>query len=110
MTLPIPAATARIASQLGAVERKADDMLISLNELMVSMLRARANREVAVHTGQRALIRLMAAQQSILESSNNIFRCHDEMSTIAREMAILDEDGLTPKSPLVPAEQLRKAS
>ena len=110
MTLPISAATARIANQLGEVERKADDMLISLNELMVTMLRARANREVAVHTGQRALVRLMAAQQSILEGSNNIFRCHDEVATVAREMAILDEDGLTPKSPMVPASQLRKAS
>ena len=109
MSIPISAATARISSQLGAVERKADDMLISLNELMVSMLRARSNPELAVHTGQRALVRLMAAQQAILEGSNNILRCHDEMSTVARELGILDEDGLTPKSPLVPAEQLRKA-
>ena len=85
-------------------------MLISLNELMVSMLRARANPEVTVHTGQRALVRLMAAQQAILEGSNNIFRCHDEMATIARELAILDEPGLTPKSPMAPAEQFRKAS
>ena len=75
MSIPISAATARISSQLGAVERKADDMLISLNELMVSMLRARSNPELAVHTGQRALVRLMASRATTACSGFRCRRC-----------------------------------
>lgn len=100
MTLPIPAATARIANQLRNAERKADETLLAMSELMASMLKARANPEVTVHTGQKALIRLLSAQQSILDGSTNLFRCHEEMANLAREMSILDEPGLTEKAGL----------
>lgn len=100
MHIPVPAATARIRAQLSNAERKADDALIATSELMVTMLKARANPEVPVHTGQLALIRLMNAQKALLNGSSEIFRCHDAVGTVARELLILDEPGLTTGSGL----------
>jgi hypothetical protein len=104
MSMPLPAATARIARQLRDAETKADAALLAATELMATLIQARSNPAVAVHTGQRALHRLVRAQQSIIEGSSDIFRVHDEMSTIGREMCLLDEDGSTPKSGLLEVE------
>lgn len=100
MHIPISAATARIRAQLSNAERKADEALIATSELMLTMLHARANPEVPVHTGQVALVRLMNAQKALLEGSSEIFRCHDAVGNVARELLILDEPGLTTGSGL----------
>ena len=106
MSIPLPAATARIARQLRDAETKTDAALLAATELMTTLIQARSNPAVAVHTGQRALHRLVRAQQSIIQGSSDIFRVHDEMSAIGREMCLLDESGSTPSSGLLEAEQL----
>ncbi len=105
MNLPASAATARIARQLNIAEKKTDEALLAASELLSSMLRARSNPDVVVHTGQKALIRLVRAQQSILNGSSDIFRVHDEMSSIGRELCLLDEEGITEGSGLHEVDQ-----
>lgn len=63
---------------------------------MTTLVRARAAAGVVPHTGQAALIRLASAQRSIIEGSNDVFRVHDVMSTVGRELGVLDENGSTP--------------
>lgn len=101
MSLDRATATVRIARQLKDAEAKIDEALLASSELMATLIRARASAEVVPHTGQTALIRLADAQRSIIEGSNNIFRVHDVMSSIGREMGVLDEEGSTPSSGLL---------
>lgn len=101
MALSLASATARIARQLSEVEQATDQAILKSAELMASLVRARAETGVVVHTGQWALIRLVKAQQALVEGSNNIFRVHDEMSGIGREMGVFDErEATTPPSGL----------
>ena len=58
MSMPLPAATARIARQLRDAETKTDAALLAAAELMTTLIHARSNPAIAVHTGQRALHRL----------------------------------------------------
>ena len=63
MPLDRNAATARIARQLKTAEKQADDAMLALSELMSTLLRARAGADVVPHTGQAALLRLVAWRQ-----------------------------------------------
>lgn len=110
MSIPLPAATARIARQLRDAETKTDAALLATTELMATLIQARSNPAVAVHTGQRALYRLVHAQRSIIEGSSDIFRVHDELSTIGREMCLLDESGSTPPSGLLEPDTLEQVA
>ena len=110
MHIPIPAATSRIRAQFSDAERKADDALIATNELMLTLLKSRANPDVPVHTGQVALVRLMNAQRALLDGTSEIFRCHDAVAHLAREMQILDEPGLTRPSGLSATEKVSAAA
>lgn len=100
MHIPVPAAAARIRNQLAEAERLQDEALVAYAELMATMVRARANPDLPVHTGQKAIIRLASAIQSQVQSGTEIFRVHDVVSTIGREIGVLDEPGLTTGSEL----------
>lgn len=93
-------AAIRIARELRETEAKLDDALFASAKLLQTMLTARRNPEVEVHTGQAALMRLVRAQQNIVDGSSDIFRVHDEMLRVNREMAIMDEDDITNPSGL----------
>ena len=97
MALTLAPATARIARQLRDAEQATDQAILKSAELMASLVRARTESGVVVHTGQRALIRLVRAQQSLVEGSSDIFRVHDEMAGIGRELGLFDEPNSTPK-------------
>lgn len=97
MSLDRHAATARIARQLKTAEKQTDDALLALSELMSTLLRARASSNVVPHTGQAALIRLIEAQRSFINGSTDLFRVHDVMSGIGRELGVLDEPDSTPR-------------
>ncbi len=97
MTLTPSVAFARISRQLHETEKKTDAALLATAELMSSLVQARAVADVTPHTGQQALIRLVRAQQSIIEGSNDIFRVHDVMAGIGKEMGLFDES--TPTDP-----------
>ncbi len=97
MALDLNAATARIGRQLREAELATDQALLKSAELLATLVKARGEAGVVPHTGQKALIRLVRAQQSLVEGSNDIFRVHDEMSGIGMELGFLDENGSTPK-------------
>jgi hypothetical protein len=100
MSLNRIAATARIARQLKEAEQKADHALLALAELMVTLVQARGEADIAPHTGQTALVRLVHAQRSIIEGSSDLFRVHDGMAKLGRELGVLDERKSTPPSGL----------
>lgn len=98
MSLTPSSAFARISRQLRDAELKTDAALLAAADLMSSLVRARGVADVAPHKGQLALIRLARAQQSIIEGSTDIFRVHDAMAGIGKEMGLFDES--TPTEPL----------
>lgn len=73
-------------------EALADEAMIAFSRLRQAMLTARQNPDVGVDTGQRALMRLGQAEQQAMAMSCNLLRVHDELSRVARETAIGDED------------------
>ncbi|MCP5386634.1 MAG: hypothetical protein H6916_07425 [Novosphingobium sp.] len=110
MSLDRTAATARIARQLKDAEQRIDDALLASSELMATLLRARASTSVVPHTGQAALIRLAEAQRSIINGANDMFRVHDVMASIGREMGVFDEEGSTPPSGLLQTSDEKAAA
>lgn len=110
MALTLAPAMARISRQLRDAEHATDQAILKSVELMASLVRARAESGVVVHTGQRALIRLVKAQQSLVEGSSDIFRVHDEMAGIGREFGLFDEDNSTPKFALQANETISDAA
>ena len=110
MSLNQASATARIARQLRDAEQATDQAIIKSAELMATLVRARAESGVIVHTGQKALIRLVRAQQALVDGSSDIFRVHDEMAGIGRELGIFDEPNSTPSSGLAAADTSRRAA
>jgi len=103
------AATARIARQLKDAEAKVEEALLASSELFSTLIRARAAAD-SPHTGQSALIRLAQAQRSILDGSSDLFRVHDVMSSIGREMGVLDEPNSTPPSGLLESDSRKAAA
>ena len=72
-------------------EALADESMIAFARLKQAMLAARQNPNVEVHTGQRALMRLVQAEEQALAMSSNLLRVHDELSNVAREHMGPDE-------------------
>jgi len=88
-----------IREQLRESEAQSDELLIGTAELMKRMIAARRNPSVEPHAGQVALMRLASAQRKMIASANDIFRVHDELSQLAVETGVADEDGTTPTRP-----------
>ena len=108
MSLTIAAAAARIRRQLRDAESKADAALQASSSLMATMIDARSIDGVEVNVGQKAIIRLAKAQQAFVDGTSDLFRVHDEMVRIGREMGIMDEE--TPASGLIEDDMVRKAA
>lgn len=87
-----------LRSRLREAEDRSDALLEGTADLMKAMVRARRAADVAPHTGQTAIMRLVRAQQSIVSGANDLFRVHDELSSLGVELAILDEGNATPPS------------
>lgn len=73
-------------------EALADESMIAFSRLKQAMLAARQNPAVGVDTGQRALLRLGQAEQHAAAMSSSLLRVHEELSRVARIVAIGDED------------------
>lgn len=73
-------------------EALADESMIAFSRLKQAMLAARQNPAVGVDTGQRALLRLGQAEQQAAAMSSSLLRVHEELSRVARIVAIGDED------------------
>lgn len=110
MSIPTSAAAARIRTQLRDAEAKFDEALLASANLMATMVMARANPAVEVHTGQKALLRLAQAQRSMLNGSSNLFRVHDELVGVGRELGIFDETSPTSPSAISDSDRLDEAA
>lgn len=110
MSLSRSAALARISRQLHDAEKTTDLALKAAADLMSTLIDARSGDDVAPHTGQRALIRLARAQAAILDGSSDIFRVHDIMANIGKEMAIFEEAQPTRPAALVDADNVRRVA
>lgn len=89
-----------IRSSLRQTEGAFDEALLETTTLMQAMIRARQNPDVAVHTGQGAIVRLTRIISRTVEAASDVFRVHDEMSRVGIAYGVLDEDGSTPPSGL----------
>jgi hypothetical protein len=87
MTAQIMADAQNLKKLVREAEALADESMIAFARLKQAMLGARQNPAVDVHTGQRALMRLVQAESQALAMSTNLMRVHDELSKVAREYA-----------------------
>lgn len=77
-----------IKSTIRSAEQLGDELLVTISALKTKMLTARSNPKVAPHEGQKALLRLQNAENQILSGMSNLFRTHDELSSIAIRMDV----------------------
>lgn len=77
-------------------EAISDEAMIALARLKQAMLVARQNPDVPVDVGQRAIMRLAQAETQAMSMSSNIFRVHAELNDVARIVAGLEDEAITP--------------
>lgn len=95
-----------IRTTIRHAENLMDELMVTLSALRIKILNARSNPVFDPHEGQKALIRLQRAEQQLLEGSSNIFRTHDELSSIAVRMDVehpTKPSGLSPDEVVVTA-------
>ena len=75
----------RIARQLNKCEQGADRLLADTAMLIAEMATARVESGAATGTGQRALQRVIAAQQALSEAQSGLIRAHVDLLKIGEE-------------------------
>ncbi|MEP0390977.1 hypothetical protein [Erythrobacter sp.] len=78
-------------------EALADESMMAFARLKQAMLAARQNPAVEVDTGQRALMRLNQAEAQAMSMSTSLLRVHDELSKVARETMVGDNQEMPTK-------------
>lgn len=91
-----------IRAAMREAEGQTDDAILAAATLTAKILKARRHPDFLPSDGQAALLKLHRAQSKLLEGSNDLLRVHNELSSIAIERAIADEDGTTPMMPVNP--------
>lgn len=85
--------TLRIARQLSKCEHGADRLLADTALLVAEMATARVDSGSPTGTGQRALQRLIGAQQALSEAQSGLIRAHADLLKIGQERGdILEGD------------------
>jgi hypothetical protein len=90
MPMSVTVATARLAREVPEAEARLDDALLSLCNLMATMVQARRDADTPANTGQAALLRLAKAQTSILDAGSDVLRVHGELLKIGQATGALD--------------------
>ena len=75
----------RIARQLNKCEQGADRLLADTAILVAEMATARVDSRTATGTGQRAIQRVIAAQQALSEVQSGLTRAHVDLLKIGQE-------------------------
>lgn len=89
--LTFPTAAMRIRRELAVAEKASDELLLKLTALQGTMIAARIDTEVAVHTGQEALLRLQKAMSKAIAAQTDLLRAHDSIAKVGREVMGGDE-------------------
>lgn len=94
----------KIRSLMREAEGVTDETLVALTKLKAAMVTARRNPDVHVSAGQKALTYLNRAEHSITSAYSDLLRVHAQLSDLAVEVGISDEDVPTEWAGLAAAE------
>ncbi len=89
--LDLQTAGTRIAEDLDAAERLANETLRAVARLQVSMMNARIDSDLTPYDGQIAVVRVQQASASLVEAQGNLAKAHKSMREDFIKMT-----GLTP--------------
>lgn len=84
--LTISTAALRLRRDLAAAEKASDELLLQLTAVQATIVNARNDTDVAVHTGQEALIRLQRATSQAVGAQTELFRAHEAIAKVGREV------------------------
>ncbi|WP_108812557.1 hypothetical protein [Sphingorhabdus sp. Alg231-15] len=90
MSYEIKKATDQIGEDMPHTEYTIDQALVSVSNLMSTLVNARLNTGVPASTGQAAILRLAKAQMALVDASNDVLRVHGELRKIGKEYAMPD--------------------
>ena len=96
MSMKIKLAADQIKNELPIAEASVDQALISISDLMSTLVNARLDTGVPAATGQAAIRRLAKAQMALVDASSDVLRVHGELKKIGREYAGYDHHECPP--------------
>ena len=88
-----------IRKHIREAEAVTDEAMIACSKLKQLILKARQNPEINVDAGQKAMVRLLQAEQQALAMSTNLLRVHEELNKVGREYMGPETEGETHISP-----------
>jgi hypothetical protein len=90
---------ARLQIEIPETETRIDNAIIAVSTLMASVVTARRDVSgVPAAKGQATIVRLVKAQQALVEASGDILRVHGELVHLGRETAGYDLHEECPKA------------
>ena len=87
-----------IRKHIREAEAVTDEAMLACSKLKQLILQARQNPEVNVDAGQRAMMRLLQAEQQALAMSTNLLRVHEELNKLGSDYITAEEFPHTPVS------------
>lgn len=90
MSYQIKIASDQIKRDVPLTEASIDQALISVSNLMSTLVQARLDAGVPAATGQVAVRRLAKAQMALVEASSDVLRVHGELNKVGQEFAGMD--------------------
>ena len=100
MSYEIKKATDQIGQDMPHTEYSIDQALVSVSDLMSTLVKARLSTGVPASTGQAAILRLAKAQMALVDASNDVLRVHGELKKIGKEYAGPDLHECPPQASL----------
>lgn len=99
MALTLPAAAARLRREFANTEATIDRLLLELGAIQHTIITARAEAGVPIHAAQETLLRLQRVAAQTLSAQSDMFRAHDSIAKVGREL-------MGPEEPYTPASGL----
>ncbi len=87
MSYEIKKAKDQIGQDMPHTEYSIDQALVSVSDLMSTLVKARLSTGVPASTGQAAILRLAKAQMALVDASSDVLRVHGELKKIGKEYA-----------------------
>jgi len=87
MSYEIKKAKDQIGQDMPNTEYSIDQALVSVSNLMSTLVSARLSTGVPASTGQAAILRLAKAQMALVDASSDVLRVHGELKKIGKEYA-----------------------
>lgn len=96
MSYEIKKAKDQIGEDMPHTEYSIDQALVSVSNLMSTLVNARLSTGVPASTGQAAILRLAKAQMALVDASSDVLRVHGELRKIGKEHAGWDHEECPP--------------